>query len=183
MKKIPSFVYRTKLFQFLREQRRRELFASLKQIHAEVYFFSHIWKFIQSFPEPTRVTWYVLTPANYSLLKVCYAVPSKTKLAQIMSAKLAWMKEHNYPIGLHVHFYRISSMPKDRKKQIITEAISYGEENEVLFKKLVPGWFNYTADLNELCNEFGIELVGEEPYLHDYDLSNYQQFFRGVKPF
>ena len=90
-----------------------------------------------------------------------------------MSAKLAWMKEHKYPIGLHVHFYRFSDMPKDRKKQITTEAISWGQENGVLFKKFVPGWFNYTPDLNELCNELGIELVGEEPFLHDYNLSEF----------
>jgi len=154
----------------------------VKQIHLEAYFFNDIWNHVKAFPNPNRVNWYALTPANYDFLKVIYPVPSKEELARVMGERLQWMvKQGCYPLGLHIHFWRFCDMPTNHKRKLIREALDFGDKYDVSFNRLVPGWFTYTNDLEKLCSMFGLKLVKKERSIHDYDLPLLQNITKKAK--
>jgi len=154
----------------------------VKQIHLETYFFNDLWNHVKAFPNPSRVSWYALTPANYDFLKVLYQVPSKEELSNIMGERLQWMvKQDRYRLGLHIHFWRFYDMPVSRKYVLIREALAFGDKYGVRFNGLVPGWFNYTRDLEFLCYNYGLKLVKKERSIHDYDLPLLQNITKKAK--
>lgn len=112
-----------------------------------------------------------MTPANYDFLRVCYNVPSKEVLARVMGERLQWLvKQGCYRLGLHIHFWRFYDMPVSGKRDLLRQALDFGDKYGIHFNSLVPGWFNYTDDLEFLCYNYGLKLVGKERSMHDYDL-------------
>lgn len=168
MERFLSFILK-----FINEVRRRTYLKRIKQIHIEEYFFDDVWLFIRRFPYPKRVTWYVMPPANSEFYKVRLGL-DKQQIEPKMSARLRWMKQHNYPMGLHIHFYKRGDMPINKMRSLIAEAKAWGLSNGIDFKKIVPGWFNYTSNLAKLCDEFGLVLVQREPSAHDYNLKPFK---------
>lgn len=152
-------------------------FARLKQIHCETYFFDEVWSLIKLFPNASRVTWFIMTPANSEFFEMLYGW-TKNDLEKKMGARAKWMNEHDYPIGLHIHFYRKGNMPTEQKRQMFTEAIDFGAKNQIVFKKFVPGWECYTPDLKELCESLNLQLMKIEESIHDYELEKFKKFFR-----
>jgi len=150
-------------------------FDRLKQIHVEAYFYDDVWALIKSFPNPSWVTWYVMAPVNYNYFRAFYPL-KKSWLDSKMSKRVRWMSEHNYPIGLHIHFYWRGNMSIGKKREMFAEALSWGAKNQIAFRKFVPGWFHYTADFKKLCDSFNLQLIGKEPYTHDYQLEEFKAF-------
>lgn len=142
-----------------------------RQVHAECYYIDKVWDCIINSNGFDKLTWYVMTPANYELIKQSSGtIMSKEQLGRVMGRRLREMKAHGYNLQLHVHFWRELLMPFPKKCQLLSEALAWGKKNSIEFTEMVPGWFKYDDDLPRLCDKFGIKLVGREACIHDYEL-------------
>lgn len=140
-------------------------------IHTEYYFDEKIWDKIRGFPRKNQVTWYIITPANYEYVKHNLGTKlSKEELSELMSKRVKYMKKHGFDIELHIHFWQLATMPTSQKREIIEEAMKWGEKNGITFTKLTSGWRRIDKDLPDLCNEFGLKLKNRVNFTHDFEL-------------
>lgn len=142
-----------------------------KDVHAEYYFDKNTWEKIKNYPRKHKVTWHILTPANYEYVKFILGTElDKEALDKAMSERVKYMKDNGYKLELHIHFWQNKSMPTEMKRKIIKEALAWGRENGITFTKLSPGWVRIDEDLVSLCKEFGLKLEDSIKFTHDFEL-------------
>lgn len=142
-----------------------------EDIHTEYYFDDETWEKIKNFPRREKVTWYIITPANFKYIKHNLGTElGKEELSKIMAERARYMKEHGFELELHVHFWQYKSMPTPKKRKLIKEAVKWGGENNLNFKKLTLGWRSVDKDLPRLCEEFGLEIKDSAKFTHDFEL-------------
>lgn len=141
-----------------------------KEVHTEYYFNNKTWDRIKEWVKKKKMTWYIMTPANYAYFKHYFGARlTKSQLDNIMSRRAKWLAK-NARIGLHIHFQRFGKMTYKEKEQMFEDAIAWGKKNRITFERFVPGWERYDKDIIKLCKKYKLKMSREKPFLHDFEL-------------
>ena len=144
-------------------------------MHTESIFIDEIWEKVKEKALQGKVhKWYVMTPANYELLKALFNIKkTKAEISKIMKERYLWLIKNKQKLELHIHLNKIMNITYLEQEDLFKESINWlKKELGITPKEFVPGWWAYNQDTLKILKKYGLKLIKENDYrsIHDYNL-------------
>lgn len=142
-------------------------------VHCEAIHIDDVWKKCLDLASKKKCVWFVLTPVNFSYVKLMFGALNKRAYEKVIVDRYKKLVEMGQVIQLQVHLQRILRMSHNQQRKMIVSSYNWLKKNiGITPKELVPGWWSYNKDTLKICKELNMRLVKftDYFYVHDYDM-------------